>query len=154
MADKVIVVKERRRGSCGCILCVLLSAGVVWLIYSCHQDMERTAAQIRAQEAALTPEQRAARAIEKPLDDIIPLKFANALKPYLRNPDSYKPGSVRYHDHPRGYVYFHDYNAQNGFGGYAREVCGLLCETNTGQRVWTFYTHDQVDVLFRECGVK
>ena len=155
MADKIIVVKERRSGrGCSCLFALALAVGVVWLIYSCHSDMEQEKARIRAEEAAKTPEQRAAEAIAKPLDDILPLKFSQSLKQYLRDPDSYKPGAIRYHDHPRGYAYFHDYRAKNGFGGYTQEACALLCATNTGKRVWTFYNQDAVPALLKECGVE
>lgn len=151
----VIVVEEKKSShGCGCLFALALAVGVVWLMFSCHSDMEQTKARIRAEEAAKTPEQRAAEAIARPLDDILPLKFAQSLKQYLRDPDSYKPGDIRYHDHPRGYAYFHDYRAKNGFGGYTQEVCGLLCATNTGKRVWTFYNPDAVPSLLKECGVE
>ncbi|MBQ1344774.1 MAG: hypothetical protein IIY62_00285 [Kiritimatiellae bacterium] len=154
MADKIIVVEKKRGGGCGCLVALALAAGVVWMMYSCHSDMQRTAAQIRAEEAAKTPEQRAAEAISKPLDDLLPLKFSQALRQNLRDPDSYKPGSIRYHDHPNGYAYFHDYRARNGFGGYTQEVCGLLCATNTGKRAWTFYNQDALPQLLKECGIE
>ena len=154
MADKIIVVEKKRGGGCGCLVALALAAGVVWMMYSCHSDMQRTAAQFRAEEAAKTPEQRAAEAIAKPLDDIIPLKFSQALRQNLKDPDSYKPGSIRYHDHPNGYAYFHDYRARNGFGGYTQEVCGLLCATNTGKRAWTFYNQDALPQLLKECGIE
>ena len=153
MADKIIVVEKKRSGGCGCLVALALAAGVVWVMHSCYSDMERTAAEIRAEEAAKTPEQRAAEAISKPMPDILPLKFSQAMRKYLRDPDSYKPGDIRYHDHPQGYVYFHDFRARNGFGGYSQEVCGFLCATNTGKRVWTFYSPDTVPQLLKECGV-
>jgi hypothetical protein len=151
----VIVVKEKKGGGgCGCLFMLALAAGICWLMFSCHSDMEQNKARIRAEEAAKTPEQRAAEAVAKPPADILPLKFSQSLKQYLRDPDSYKPGDIRYHDHPRGYAYFHDYRAKNGFGGYTQEVCGLLCATNTGERVWTFYGQDAVPGLLKECGIK
>jgi len=104
--------------------------------------------------AAKTPEQRAAAAIAKPHADAVALQFSGSLRKYLKDPDSYKPGEYRYHDHPRGYAYFHDYRAKNGFGGYAQEACALLCATNTGKRVWTFYSQDDVPALLKECGVE
>ena len=151
----VIVVKEKKSGvGCGCLFVLALAVGIVWLMHSCYSDMEQTAARIRAEEAAMTPEQKAAREIEKPMIENVHLLFSKAMRENLRDPDSYKPGSYRYHDHPRGYAYFHDYRAKNGFGGYNQEVCGLLCATNTGKRVWTFYNQDTVPDLLKECGVE
>lgn len=151
----VIVVKEKKSGvGCGCLFVLALAVGIVWLVHSCYSDMEQTAAMMRAEEAAMTPEQKAAREIEKPMIENVHLLFSKAMRENLRDPDSYKPGSYRYHDHPRGYAYFHDYRAKNGFGGYNQEVCGLLCATNTGKRVWTFYNQDTVPDLLKECGVE
>ena len=124
------------------------------MINSCNSDLERSAADYRAREAAKTPEERAADTISKPMPDILPLKFSQAMRKYLRDPDSYKPGDIRYHDHPNGFAYFHDYRAKNGFGGYTQEVCGFLCATNTGKRVWTFYNQDAVPQLLKECGIE
>lgn len=155
----IIVVKEKKSGcGGGCLLVLLLAGGLIALMYPgfkrASESADRAVAESRAREAAKTPEQRAADAIAKPLDDILPLKFSQALRQSLRDPDSYKPGSYRYHDHPKGYAYFHDYRAKNGFGGYNQEVCGLLCATNTGKRVWTFYNQDAVPDLLKECGVE
>ena len=154
MADKIIVVEKKRGGGCGCLAILAMAAGVVWMMYSCHSDMQQTAAEIRAHEAAKTPEQRAADAIAKPMTDVVSLQFSRALKENLRDPDSYKPGAIRYHDHPNGFAYFHDYRAKNGFGGYTQEVCGFLCATNTGKRVWTFYNQDALPQLLKECGIE
>ena len=152
MADKIIVV-ERKRHGCGCFFMLALAALVVWVVYSCHSDMQKTAAEIRAHEASLTPEQRAAEAIAKPNDLALNLQIRSSLRRFLKDPDSYKPGETRFHSHPNGYAYFHDYRAKNSFGGYTREVCGFLCATNTGRRVWTFYSQADLPVLLKECGI-
>lgn len=154
MADKIIVVEKKRGGGCGCLLALALSAGIVWFMYSCHSDMQRTASEIRATEAAKTPEQRAAEAIAKPNSIALDFQISGTMKRYLKDPDSYKPGDIRYHDHPNGYAYFHDYRAKNSFGGYTQEVCGFLCATNTGKRVWTFYNQDALPQLLKECGIE
>lgn len=155
----VIVVKEKKSGcGGGCLLVLLLLGGLIALMYpsikSASEAADRAVAESRAREAAMTPEQKAAREIEKPMIENVHLLFSKAMRENLRDPDSYKPGSYRYHDHPRGYAYFHDYRAKNGFGGYNQEVCGLLCATNTGKRVWTFYNQDTVPDLLKECGVE
>lgn len=158
-SQTIIVVKEKKRGcGGGCLLVLLLAGGLIALIYpnmkSASEAADRADAERRAREEAMTPEQKAAREIEKPMIENVQLMFSKAMRENLRDPDSYKPGSYRYHDHPKGYAYFHDYRAKNGFGGYNQEVCGLLCATNTGKRVWTFYNQDAVADLLNECGVK
>ena len=151
----IIVVKEKKSGcGGGCLLALLLSGAVCWVMFSCFQDQQQVAAEIREREASMTPAERAARDMAKPLDEVVALNFDRALRKNLKDPDSYNPGSIRYHDHPQGYAYFHEYRAKNGFGGYVKEICGLLCATNSGKRVWTFYNQDAVTGLFKECGVE
>lgn len=158
-SQEIIIIKDKKRGcGGGCLLVLLIAGGLIALIYPnmkhASEASHLAAAERRAREADMTPEQKAAREIEKPMIENVQLIFSNAMRENLRDPDSYKPGSYRYHDHPKGYAYFHDYRARNGFGGYNQEVCGLLCATNTGKRVWTFYNQDAVADLLNECGVK
>lgn len=157
--DKTIIIVKEKKSGCGggCLLLLLLVGGVVALVYPsvkrAGEIADRARADLEAREAAMTPEEKSARKVAKPIHDIVKLHFAQALRDNLREPDSYKPGSYRYHDHPQGYAYFHDYRAKNGFGGYTQEVCGMLCATNTGERVWTFYDRDALPDLLKDCGI-
>ena len=152
MADKIIVV-ERKRHGCGCFFMLALAALVVYFVYSCHEDTQRHISEYNAREAAKTPEQRAAEAIAKPNDLALNLQIRSSLRRFLKDPDSYKPGETRFHSHPNGYAYFHDYRAKNSFGAVTKEVCGFLCANNTGRRVWTFYPQADLPILLKECGI-
>ena len=76
--------------------------------------------------------------------------FSKALRNYLNDPDSYKPGLLRHGAHPQGYAFIQEFRAKNAFGAMIKQSAGLLAATNTGEIAWTFYTPDQTPALLRE----
>lgn len=148
---QTIIIKEKK-GGCGCLMAIVLSVGLVWVMHSCYYNIQEEAERYRAYEASLTPAQKAARDIEKPNEISLDFQIRGCLKRYLNDPSSYSPIETRYSDHKDGYAYFHIYRAKNAYGAYIKDCCGLLCATNTGKRVWTFYTQDQCEELLR--GIK
>lgn len=147
MSDRIIVVRERRRGF-GCLSSLVIVAAAGWLFYTLIADViadapERERAARDAAEAAADP------AIPRPFPDSIPgtieMQFRRTLRDYLLDPDSYRPhGAPRAIPHPLGRLYIQDYTALNALGGPAREMSGLLFATNKAHAAWTYLAPDQL----------
>lgn len=148
---QTIIIKEKK-GGCGCLVALIISGLLVWMMYSCCSSIHESAMEIASASKTLTPAQRAAQDIAKPNEIALDFQIRGCLRKYLNDPSSYSPIETRYADHKDGYAYVHIYRAKNAFGAYIKDCCGLLCATNTGKRVWTFYTQDQCEELLK--GIK
>lgn len=91
-----------------------------------------------------------AATIEQPDKIIVELMFQKTLRKHLNDPDSYKPGVLKFSPHAKGYAYIHEFRAKNAFGGYVKQYAGLLASTNTGEIAWTFYPPDQISQFVTE----
>lgn len=151
MSDRIIVVRERRRGF-GCLSSLVIVAAAGWLFYTLIADVIADAPerQRAARDAAERAAERAADpAIPRPFPDSIPgtieMQFRRTLRDRLLDPDSYRPhGAPRAMPHPLGRLYIQDYTALNALGGPAREMSGLLFATNKAHAAWTYLAPDQL----------
>lgn len=136
MAEKIIVVKEKRRG-CGCGtfigLAVLAFFAFVW--YEGN----------RPSSAPSAPEDPNVRSFDLP--EFVELRFEKILKSQLNDPSSYEALSTRYAPTKKGRVYYHEFTAKNGFGGRMRSCCALLFSTNKAEAAWTYVAPDQMNEL-------
>ena len=131
-----------------CFLGVILIAGVFfWNFFSAIEEdrQERpgrpsgASARQDAQSSTLTA----------PPSEIVSMMLRNALRDYMNDPSSYQPGSTRVGDHPDGFAYVHEYRGKNALGATIKDMCGMLCKTNTGKYAWTFYNRDQLPELLK-----
>lgn len=151
--EKIIVVRERRRG-CGIFSLLILIAiiyGGYRLAIDWKSDLDReTERKIYELEhgSGVTIDELIARECAPPTDAEVMAAFRDALKPRLHDPSSYKPADTRGpHPHPNGRAYVQSYRAKNRLGATVLERAGLLCATNLGRRVWTYYDSDQLSDL-------
>ena len=151
----------QRSGGAGCgIGCaiggVLMLAIVLLLAKSCAVTLDAAAKHAQHDQAGQnTTNQQATAAsarnsLSEPDPIIAELMFSKALRNYLNDPDSYKPGMLRHGAHPQGYAFIQEFRAKNAFGAMIKQAAGLLAATNTGEIAWTFYTPDQTPELLRE----
>lgn len=117
-----------------CFLGVILIAGVFfWNFFSSIEDgrQERpgrpSGASVRSDAQSSTSTART-----PPDADLVAFMFRKALRDYMNDPSSYQPGSTRIGDHPDGFAYVHEYRGKNAFGATIKDMCGMLCKTNTG----------------------
>ena len=143
-------------GSIGCL--IILVAGFFFM-RSFTSDFK--AARERAKQAKPTqattnqpPAQEPKPNQVNPLAETEPIiaetLFRDALRNYLNDPDSYKPGMLRHGAHPQGYAFIQEFRAKNAFGAMIKQTAGLLASTNTGKITWTFYTPEQTPDLLLE----
>ena len=134
-----------------CFLGVILIAGVFfWNFFSAIEEdrQERpgrpSGASVRSDAHSSTLTART-----PPDADLVAFMFRKALRDYMNDPSSYQPGSTRIGDHPDGFAYIHEYRGKNAFGATIKDMCGMLCKTNTGKYAWTFYNRDQLPELLK-----
>jgi hypothetical protein len=136
---------------CGCLIAIILSGLVCFWMYQEYKDADESRARRAAEEAAKTPEQREreriAAIVSKPDMMLVDMQFAEGLRRYLNNPDSYKPTKTTKCYQPEyGYAWMHEFRAKNGFGAYIKDACGLTYNTNINAKTrWTFYAPDQMN---------
>ncbi len=147
------------KGSLGGIGClVILVAGFVFML-PFMSDFK--AARERAKQAKPTPattnqppaqnqKPKQSDPLAEPEPIIAETMFRKALRDYLHDPESYKPGMLRHGAHPQGYAFIQEFRAKNALGAMIKQSAGLLASTNTGEITWTFYTPEQTDALIRE----
>lgn len=123
----------------GC-LAVIAIAGVFF--YSVYQSIEKI------DSAAASAPERPRDKNAKPDNMVVELMFRKAVRDYMNDPDSYKPGSIRMGDHPDGFAYVHEFRGKNAFGAMIKDMCGLLFQTNS--QSWTFYNKDQLPDLLKD----
>lgn len=151
--EKIIIVRERRHG-CGIfslLIVIALIYGGYRLTLEWKSDLDReTERKIHELEhgSGVTIDELIARECAAPTADEIMAVFRNTLKDRLHDPASYKPVDTRGpHPHPLGRAYVQSYRAKNRLGATVLERAGLLCATNLGRRVWTYYDESQLSDL-------
>lgn len=97
-----------------------------------------------------TKQQPPQNPLSEPDPIIAETMFQRALRDYLHDPSSYKPGLLRHGAHPKGYAFIQEFRAKNAFGAVIKQSAGFLAATNTGEITWTFYDPEQTPALLRE----
>lgn len=147
---KIIVIRERRGFGCISSL-VIISLFVYGFWYLCKQGWEEAETRYQreaAAEAKLTPEERRAKRCAPPNGAEVKSYFRGSIKKHLHDPSSYAPvETYGPSNHPNGYLYTQTYRAKNAFGATVLDECGLLCLTNTGDRVYKFLDRDALKAL-------
>lgn len=153
MSEKVIVVKNQEgcftqtlNLGCAFVFAIvgLLVLGSCWVMHKATEDApERpSGASVRSYAKSST--------LTAPPSEIVSMMLRKSLRDYMNDPSSYQPGNTRIGDHPDGFAYVHEYRGKNAFGATIKDMCGMLCKTNTGKYAWTFYDRDQLPELLRD----
>lgn len=122
MAEKIIVVKEKRRG-CGCGTLILFAAlAVVAWIYYANEDAARY---IRENSNRPVVEDHG-----PPSKVALEIKIDQAVRKFLNDPGSYSPIDTKAAYCKDGFIFIHQFRARNAFNAIVKDQFGLIYSTN------------------------
>ena len=143
MADKIIVVREKRRG-CGCGTLLLLAGLVIAIVIYTTPDKPRKAeAPVRTQE-----EKKPIDRLAPPERSIVDAAIYLAVQKHLHNPGSYERIGTTAAYHKDGYFFIHEFRARNAFNALVRSEFGLLYTTNDLK--WSYCPGEQLPAMASE----
>ena len=138
MADKIIVVKEKRRG-CGCssaaLLIFLFVGAMVFYFVNEYNDLDKEVPRSQRVETPRDP-------TEPPSMAELNMMISKVVRKEFNDPGSYSAIDTRIARHPDGYLYIHEFRARNPFNALVKSEFGLLYKTNTSS--WVYCDHTQL----------
>lgn len=134
MADKIIVVKEKKRG-CGCaaLLIFLFVGAMIFYFVNEYHELDKEVPRSQRVETPRDP-------TEPPSKAELDMMISKIVRKELNDPDSYSAIGTRVARHPNGYLFIHEFRARNQFNALVKNELGLLYETNTSSWVYCDYS--------------